>query len=72
MWFVLILCLAQISGFMEMDDFKRRFSQYDEVNGYYFSHSRVGLIVGLVSSAISFVALKTYALPMIAYTNYNK
>lgn len=46
---------GQISGFLEMDVFLRRFGQRSNdlvanPSGYYFSNVRSGLIVGLVSS----------------------
>ncbi|KAI9734808.1 MAG: hexose transporter hxt1 [Cirrosporium novae-zelandiae] len=41
---------GQISGFLEMTDFQRRFGQYDSSDGFYsFSDVRSGLIVGLLS-----------------------
>jgi SP family sugar:H+ symporter-like MFS transporter len=44
---------GQISGFLEMDVFLRRFGQpttdlVDHPNGFYFTNVRSGLIVGLV------------------------
>lgn len=40
---------GQISGFLEMDDFLRRFGQLQEDGTYHFSNVRAGLIVGLLS-----------------------
>ncbi|KAI9810284.1 MAG: hexose transporter hxt1 [Pycnora praestabilis] len=41
---------GQISGFLAMEDFLRRFGQYNaQTNKYYFSNVRAGLIVGLLS-----------------------
>ena len=42
---------GQISGFLAMDDFLRRFGTFDQATGkYVFSDVRSGLIVGLVRS----------------------
>lgn len=40
---------GQISGFLEMDDFLRRFGQLQDDGTYHFSNVRAGLIVALVS-----------------------
>jgi SP family sugar:H+ symporter-like MFS transporter len=39
---------GQISGFLEMNDFKRRFGQLGDDGRYTFSNVRSGLIVSLV------------------------
>lgn len=39
---------GQISGFLNMEDFLRRFGQLDSSGNYFFSNTRSGLIVGLV------------------------
>lgn len=40
---------GQISGFLEMPDFLRRFGQFDtRTDKYYFSNVRAGLIVSMV------------------------
>lgn len=40
---------GQISGFLEMEDFLRRFGQLGDDGSYHFSNVRAGLIVALVS-----------------------
>jgi SP family sugar:H+ symporter-like MFS transporter len=40
---------GQISGFLEMDDFLRRFGELRSDGSYHFSNVRAGLIVGLLS-----------------------
>ncbi|KAK0636415.1 high-affinity hexose transporter HXT6 [Bombardia bombarda] len=41
---------GQISGFLEMENFKQAFGTFDDVTGkYFFSSTRSGLIVGLLS-----------------------
>ncbi|KAL2801541.1 general substrate transporter [Aspergillus granulosus] len=40
---------GQISGFLEMDNFLRRYGQLDSDGTYYFSNVRSGLIVALLS-----------------------
>lgn len=44
---------GQISGFLEMPDFRERFGQQHADGTFYFSNVRAGLIVALVSVEIS-------------------
>ncbi|KAF2005633.1 MFS monosaccharide transporter-like protein [Amniculicola lignicola CBS 123094] len=48
---------GQISGFLEMADFKRRFAQQHANGEYYWSNVRSGLIVALLSIGTLFGAL---------------
>ncbi|KAI5356923.1 Putative major facilitator, sugar transporter, major facilitator superfamily [Septoria linicola] len=48
---------GQISGFLEMPDFKERFGQQRDNGEYYFSNVRSGLIVALLSIGTLFGAL---------------
>jgi SP family sugar:H+ symporter-like MFS transporter len=41
---------GQISGFLEMDNFLRRYGELGSDGSYHFSNVRSGLIVALVSS----------------------
>lgn len=43
---------GQISGFLEMKNYLRRYGEADGKGGYEFSNVRSGLIVGLVSHAL--------------------
>ncbi|OJJ51905.1 hypothetical protein ASPSYDRAFT_96064 [Aspergillus sydowii CBS 593.65] len=48
---------GQISGFLEMDDFKRRFGQLQPDGTYTFNDVRSGLIVPLLSTGTLLGAL---------------
>ncbi|KAG5417045.1 HXT5 [Candida metapsilosis] len=44
-----------ISGFVNMDDFKRRFGQQKSDGTYYFSNVRTGLIIAMFNAGLSIV-----------------
>jgi SP family sugar:H+ symporter-like MFS transporter len=48
---------GQISGFLQMEEFRRRFGQQAPDGRYYFSNVRSGLIVGLLSIGTLFGCL---------------